>query len=362
MTSWNRILPWIAFTFLAIAFAAQYQSVRGLRAEMTRANRTVPEYEALPTPDRSEPGSLISRPISSSPPADIIQRLAALEDAVAQLTRSAEHLMERGDLPLSDSKRSELYRAFTDPLASERSRLNALQLLRRTEGLTDDIAAQAMAWLNSSTNGRSQRALLSQLEGATNSVLKQPILALAAAEDSELREQAVESLRGFAGDPEVQSLLWERALADPEEDVREEAMDIVQRLPLTPARQQELQQLVLDPSSPVDARLSALHLLQRSGAETTQATAALAQLAQEATDPTIRRNIFRAFDRTDDPAVKLPLVHGLRDPNPIVREEAIDALADFRSDPAVTQWLQYVAQNDADPAVRREAHEALMDD
>jgi HEAT repeat protein len=57
-----------------------------------------------------------------------------------------------------------------------------------------------------------------------------------------------------------------------------------------------------------------------------------------------------------------PLVHGLQDPNPLVREEAVDALSDFRDDPAVLQWLQYVSQNDADPQVRREAFESLAND
>jgi len=69
--------------------------------------------------------------------------------------------------------------------------------------------------------------------------------------------------------------------------------------------------------------------------------------------------LFRAFEDMDDPAVKLPLVQGLQDANPMVREDAVEALSEFRSDPIVEQWLKYVAENDPDPQVKREAYDAL---
>ena len=53
------------------------------------------------------------------------------------------------------------------------------------------------------------------------------------------------------------------------------------------------------------------------------------------------------------------VVAAMQDPNPLVRERAADALNDFSSDPNILQWLRYVAENDADPAVRRQAFRAL---
>ncbi|MBC8003705.1 MAG: HEAT repeat domain-containing protein, partial [Opitutaceae bacterium] len=60
-------------------------------------------------------------------------------------------------------------------------------------------------------------------------------------------------------------------------------------------------------------------------------------------------------------ATKVPLVFGLQDPNPLIRQEAADALSRHATDPAVREWLQYVASNDADPRVRREAYQALQE-
>jgi len=54
----------------------------------------------------------------------------------------------------------------------------------------------------------------------------------------------------------------------------------------------------------------------------------------------------------------LPLVNGLQDPNPIVRQKAADSLGSY-PDPRVQQWLEHVLQNDTDEAVKREAHRAL---
>jgi HEAT repeat protein len=58
--------------------------------------------------------------------------------------------------------------------------------------------------------------------------------------------------------------------------------------------------------------------------------------------------------------VLLPsLLQGLQDTSPIVREPAVKALRDYRSDPNVEKWLRFVAENDQDPGVRKEATKAL---
>ena len=85
----------------------------------------------------------------------------------------------------------------------------------------------------------------------------------------------------------------------------------------------------------------------------------MANLAQNSSDPLVRTKLFQAFDGINDPSLMAPLVNGLQDPNPVVRENAADALSSFSSDPRVQQWLNHVIQNDADPRVQREAQSAL---
>ena len=45
----------------------------------------------------------------------------------------------------------------------------------------------------------------------------------------------------------------------------------------------------------------------------------------------------------------------------VVRERAAGALSGFRSEPVVQEWLEYLAENDADQRVRREAFQSLGD-
>jgi len=172
----------------------------------------------------------------------------------------------------------------------------------------------------------------------------------------------VENLRSFVADPQVEATLWSLLKNDPDEDVRDEAAQALGRGPFTESRVAALKERALDSQSPLDERLMALRALDRANVDSGTATAMLAELAQTTTNPDDKLKLFRAFDGSDDPVVKLPLVYGLQDANPLVREEAVDALSDFRDDPAVLQWLQYVAQNDADPQVRREAYQALAND
>jgi HEAT repeat protein len=197
----------------------------------------------------------------------------------------------------------------------------------------------------------------------TNPAFQQPLLHLATTEqNSNVREQAVENLRAYIGDPQVEGALWAILKNDPARDVRREAERALSRPPFSESRVVALQQRALDSALPLDDRLVALRALERADVDASPVTAMLAELAQTTTSPEEKLKLFRAFDGSSDPAVKLPLVYGLQDNNPLVREEAVDALSDFRDDPTVEQWLQYVAHNDADPQVRREAFEALTDD
>jgi len=361
MNRLKSLLPWTVAIAAVVMSAIQFNSLQQLHSEMTAVRHRLDQTEASPV-NLAQSSALTRR--EATGPADFRtdQRLATLEKSVARLVRSAEHLMERGQLPFGEEKLAELLRRFADPAQTDRERLRALQMLRRNGALTDDVAFQAVAWLTATTNATTQRSLLQQLDGATNAVLKQPLLSLASAGESRVREEAVDALSGFASDPQVQEQLWKLLTQDPDEGVREEAEQALRGGPFPETRLADLQKRAADPQASLAERLTALRLLDRASADTSAATASLAELAQNTTDAALRRELFRAFDRVEDPVVKLPLVYGLQDPNPLVREQAVDALADFRSDPAVEKWLQYVSENDADPQVRREAYEALMAD
>jgi len=356
--------------FLALgvaAFAAGalcgVQANRQFRSEVAALRQQLAEKDSRPTTEIVAPTDqrhLEPRRLSAD--ARLSRRVDELEQAVAQLARASDYLMERGQLPLATNKVGDLERLFNDGAAADRDRVRALGLLRRNGPLTDDLVQNALAWLQSSTNAGTRRELVQQLRGATNAAVKGPLLALMSTEKTDnVREEVAQSLRRFTDDPAVESALWNAALNDPDEDVRDEAQDALREGPAGEARLATLRERATNPQATLDEQLLALDALRNAKAPTSDIIAGMADLAQNSQDPLQRTKLFQAFDDFNDPATKVPLVHGLQDPNPLVREEAADALSGHTSDPAVREWLQYVASNDADPRVRREAMEALRE-
>jgi len=305
-------------------------------------------------------GTTAFRPGSAAAGTDLSRRVARLEKAIAELARASEYLMERGQLPLAGDKIENLQRKLSDPNASDRERLQALRLLRRNDALTDDVVQLAAGWLNTATNANLREDLLSQLEGRTNAVLREPLLQLAATDpDEDVRQQAVENLRRFAGDSQVDEQLWKMLRNETEEDVREEIADALREGPISEARLAALRERALNTESSPEERLLAMSALREAKADASDVATILAQLASQSQDPLELVRLFRGFDEISDPAFVPSLVQGLQDANPSVRERAADALSDFRSDPKVQEWLRYVAENDTDPLVRREAFRGL---
>ena len=285
-----------------------------------------------------------------------------LEQTVAQLAGAWDYLMERGQLPLAAGKAEDLARLFGNSSAADRDRLRALGLMRRNGPLSDEAVQQALDWLQSSTNNGTRRELVQQLRGVTNAAVKAPLLGLMSAEpNGNIREEVAENLRRFVTDPSVESALWNAALNDPDGDVREEAEDALREGPVDEKRLAALRERATNPKATLDEQLLALDALRNARAPASDIIANLANYAQNTQDPQQRTRLFEAFDDIDDLATKAPLVHGLQDPSPLVREEAADALSRHTSDPAVREWLQYVANNDADQQVRREAWQALQE-
>jgi hypothetical protein len=361
MDGWKTIVPPLVVLAAVVAFGIQLKSIHQLRSEVAELKNRPAGAETFDSD--GQPGLFGEfRSDSTHGDMDDVQRLAELEDAVAELTRISNHLKERGQVPLGEADLESLRYGFMNAARPDRDRIRALQVLRRNRALTDDVVAHAGAWLQSTTDTGTQRALLQQLDGLNNPSLKQPLLGLTTSQDANVRQGAVENLRVFMADPQVEDLIWQVLRMDTDEDVRQEAEAALARGPFPEARVATLQQRALDGQSSLDERLLALRALRRADANAPAVAASFAELAQSTTDSAEKLKLFQAFDGMSDPVIKLPLVNGLQDPNPRVREEAVDALSEFRSDPAVLEWLQYVTQNDPDPRVRREATSALNED
>lgn len=331
--------------------ASQIQEVQ--RAFGTLTGEPAPAPEApMTTPER--PGIATDAPLS--------RRLTALEQAVEQLTEANDHLMNRGQLPLTAGKREQLLAQLENPSAEDRERLQALRLLRRNGAIPDEALQAALDWLGNTTNGSIRSRLLQQLSGLTNASLQAPLLALAVGNsEADVRQKAVAALRPFVTDPQVDSQLWNLFLKESEPGLRRQAREALLEGPVSDARAATLRDRASAPGNSVEERTLAWEALRTAGKSTPEVSAALAQLAQNTTDTRDRLRIFEVFNDASDPAFIPPLVQGLQDSSPLVRARAADALSDFRSEPAVEEWFRYLAENDADPNVRRQAMRALND-
>jgi HEAT repeat protein len=193
--------------------------------------------------------------------------------------------------------------------------------------------------------------------------MRGPLVALTADPDSDVREQAVDNLRRFMNDPGVESQLW-KMMNDPDEDVRDQVREALVKGPMSDARAAALRDRLTDvntrwtngcwPGAPC------------ASATRMRPTPIGSRKSPNTQDPLARARLFSEFDEAidrgtaRDAALLPPLVQGLQDPSPLVRERAADALNDFISDPSVQQWMRYIAENDPDPAVRRQASRQLI--
>lgn len=359
----QRTRDWVlvlAVLLLSGALAFEHLQTRRLASNLAALQKEL-TAPLEPTPTDRTPRQTVA---TSGNHAAILRRLAALEQTMAQLARNSDYLMERGQLPLATNKLSDLFAKFTDITATDRDRLQAMRLLRRNGGIGDEAIPHALAWLQTATNANVREDILQQLEGSTNAALRGPLLALTADADSDVREQAVDNLRRFMNDPAVESQLW-KMMNDPDEDVRDQVREALVEGPMSDTRAAALRERLADANTPLDERLLAWRAL-REGNQNAPDANWLAEIAQNTQDPLARARLFSEFDNAidraspGDAALLPPLVQGLQDPSPLVRERAADALNDFISDPAVQQWMRYIAESDPDPAVRRQAARQLL--
>jgi HEAT repeat protein len=355
------ILAAVATLAWAALASVHFASIRRLDSELTALRRQV-EARSQTRASRVGHQDLASELSAATADGEISlsRRLTELEQEVERLSQAADYLMDRGQLGLATNKLEGLYSRLSDPAASDADRLQALAALRRDRALSDEVVGKAITWLDSASDPRTRREILKQLDGSTNATLKATLLGLVARErDGNIRQEAVEDLRHFVNDPQAENLLWQLLGTDPDEKVRQKAQDALQRGPVSGTRAAALRDRALDAQVPLEERVTAMRALSHGNVDAPEVMASLAELAQNTQDPIERAKLFRAFDGIENPAFKAPLVYGLQDQNPVVRKEAANALSGFTSDPQVQQWLRYVAGNDGDPKVRREAFKAL---
>lgn len=366
----SRNALWMLGGLLVVmVFGVQFSQISKLKRELTAVKAELGTGSGVvPTPSGERPAIIptataAARPVSDggSATAGIQARLAALENTVAEFTKAADILMDRGMIPPNDAKLAELHQKFFDQTLPEEERLKIFHMLRRgNNGLSDDVVAQGLSMLQNTTNINYKRALLQGFDGITNSTLKQPLFAMLQTEtDNDLRGQLVNALRKFTDDPSVESKLWDMALNDPNANVRNRARDAVTRgAPMTPERMDRLSQTTRDPNASLDDRLLSFRALRIAKAHTPEMVNELAALAESTTDPVSKAKLLGSFNGLTEPGLMLPLVNGLQDPDPVVRRNAADSLGSY-PDPRVQQWLEHVVKNDTDEKVRAEAHRAL---
>jgi hypothetical protein len=347
----KSLLPFAALIVLT-GFGLQLGQIRTLKQEVKLLKEQVSSAELMTRPESRDPHQ---DDIVAEDRKALQNRVANLERAVA---RFAQGNGRTGNRPLEEEIAGS-EQQFLNVSAGEADRLKALRTLRRGSHLSDEVVGQTLALLQSSTNINSRRELLRQLEGVTNAAIKRPLVALLGeAGDAGLREQAVNLLRPFVDDPDVEAKLWDVALNEPNTRLRDQAREALARGPATPERVQQLLGRASNPNASLDERLVSFRALRLSKSHTPELVSDLGTLAQNTTDPIARAKLFKAFNGLTDESLMLPLVNGLQDADPVVRQNAANALSSY-GDPRVQQWLSHLIQNDTDPAVKREAHAAL---
>jgi len=356
----TRKTLFILGAFIALgAFAVQFNQIKTLQREVS-----IMRIELLAQKELKQSAEIAAPETSSAEAATLQTRLEHLERSVANLARATRFAApaagENGIAQPSDQEIARLEQRLNDSTASEGDRLKALRVLRRNNKLGDDAVAQTLSLLQTSTNANIRRDFLQQLDGSTNAALKQPLLAMLDNDMNQnaVREQVVNMLRGFTDDPTVEAKLWDVALNDPNTRVRDQAREALTHAAATPERVEQLLTKASNAEASLDERLISFRALRLAKSQTPELVSELAALAQNTSDPIARAKLFKSFNGLTDPALMLPLVNGLQDADPVVRQNAANALSEF-PDSRVQQWLTHLIQNDSDPAVKREAHAAL---
>jgi len=365
-------IPWIlSLLALGIAVSAHFRSPTPVLSNVGRSQEEAmspPANRSASAPEERPANPQIALADRSNPTAELMpllvdmqDRLRSMESRMLEMKPGWENLALRGMVRLSEEELADIRLRATNPTLSDQDRLNAFQILRRQNGIDDHTAAAMAQLAQTSTDPQVRERLFQGMEGLTNAVLKGPLLAALSSETNpNVRQELVEALGGMrAADPEVEAWLRHLAANDEDEAVQREARESLnERLRYMPV--DSLQNIVLQSALSPQERLEALERLRREDARSPEVVLSMLDLYATSQDPRIRAEVFEQLDGVNDPAMRDPLIIGLaEDPDARVRRRAASNLQSYASDPDVRAWLEYVAQNDQDAGVRREATRAL---
>jgi hypothetical protein len=158
--------------------------------------------------------------------------VAELDQRVAQLERLAAEITQRrqGGRPLSPEAMAAATRTVLDPQATVEDRAAALTLLRpydgRADGRTHEVVAAALDLLERpGASPRVRAGMIRDLDRLRDPSLKDPLVSILSRDpDGRTRREAVETLAVFYDDPQVRRLVERLRDADPESQVREQAV------------------------------------------------------------------------------------------------------------------------------------------
>jgi hypothetical protein len=165
---------------------------------------------------------------TAGPPAevaDLAQRLARLEQLAASIQGS-----RGGERPLPPEVAAGATRTVLDRGASVKERAEALSLLRpndgRADGRTPEVVKAALELIQAPETPPKLRAgMIRDLDKLKDPTLKDPLMGILARDsDGRTRREAVETLAVFYDDVAVRSEIERLRDADPEAEVRAQAV------------------------------------------------------------------------------------------------------------------------------------------
>ena len=138
---------------LVTAFGVQFSQISKLRNELASVKVELGVGAPVAEPSSGGKSAVMPTVTAAARPANdgtavtagIQSRLAALENSVAEFTKTADTLMDRGMIPPNEQKLAEMQAKFMDPNLSEDEKLRLFQLIRRGGNVSDDVLNHAVA-------------------------------------------------------------------------------------------------------------------------------------------------------------------------------------------------------------------------
>jgi HEAT repeat protein len=230
-----------------------------------------------------------------------------------------------------------LIQALQDPAGQVR--VGAVDALAK---LSDDRAREALSQAARSADLEVRRSALVALGSAPHTSFLAVLIEALDSDDAATRLVAVSSIARYTGSEPI-SAICRAALGDPDESVRDSAIELLASQSLAPGLEALLSLLWREPDS--ERVISALG--RRIEGRVSALSAAL-----HTADPRTASALVAALSRIDTAESRTALLAALQLPNPAARRAAAEALTATRSPDALEALVQ-AASHDPEPEVRR---------